>query len=282
MANITKIHVLDVGQGNMVLAVLPNNTTILFDCNVSDVNRKSVLARLGALLPAKAITVFANTHRDADHLRGVADIHKAYPISVIWDSDITGTTPDTPEYKAYMALRRSIKCETISGGEYYNQNTGGASIRVLKSRNVPGTDPNRQSIVFKVQAGDGSGSSLVLPGDSDAVTWQYIMRERAQHVPCDLIVASHHGASAFFIDPNDTKSYYVSHIIKMAPAMCIISVGENPFGHPDGNALGLYRKYCSGSKQGSKIARTDRNGDVSVELRSDNTWSLTCSIGSPD
>lgn len=54
------------------------------------------------------INVFVNSHRDADHMRGIDIVHQYHPIREIWDSGVPGTTTDTSEYETYMRLRRQI------------------------------------------------------------------------------------------------------------------------------------------------------------------------------
>ena len=269
-----KCYVLDVGHGNMVLVILPNGSVILVDCNVTNENESAVFHYLAKVMPRKQIDVFVNTHRDSDHFRGIAEVHKRYPIQCVWDSEIPGTSPGTREYEAYMRLRRSLPCTVIKGGEYFNQNTGGASIRILSSRYQPGRDPNSQSIVLKIQSGDGYGSSVILPGDSDAVTWKWIMRERRGFVQAHILLASHHGSISFFDDPGDSQHYYTKHIQAIRPNMTLISVGHNSFGHPDSKAVELYTKYSAGSSKGNKIKRTDLHGDLELELRSDGSWTV--------
>jgi beta-lactamase superfamily II metal-dependent hydrolase len=56
--------------------------------------------------------------------------------------------------------------------------------------------------------------------------------------------------------------------------MVIISVGANTHGHPDKQALSLYERYATGSKDGHKVARTDKRGTMKLTLRTDSGWSL--------
>lgn len=69
-------------------------------------------------------------------------------------------------------------------------------------------------------------------------------------------MAAHHGSISFFDDPDDEKHYYTTHIQAISPAMTIISVGKNNYGHPDETAVKFYRKYSTGSDNGNKVYRT--------------------------
>ncbi len=86
----------------MTLLQLANGAVILYDCNVTDENRTRILGYLKKVLGSRGIDIFANSHRDADHMRGVRQIHNAFPIAKMWDSGVTGGTPDSTEYREYI------------------------------------------------------------------------------------------------------------------------------------------------------------------------------------
>ncbi|MDP3780366.1 MAG: hypothetical protein Q8Q69_04155 [Nitrosopumilaceae archaeon] len=69
--------------------------------------------------------------------------------------------------------------------------------------------------------------------------------------------------------------YYVEHLQKISPEFTIISVGENPHGLPDEQALKYYEKYTSGSNQGTKIMRTDKHKNILLELKGNGAWSIS-------
>lgn len=270
MSNLVS-HFISVGNGNMALVILPNSTTMLFDCNVTTDNQWDVLSYLGSVLPSNRIDYFINTHRDADHMRGVADIHKKYPIAKVWDSGETGTSPYEPSYLSYMNLRRNVTYKTVEAGYYWT--FGDTVVRCMNSGRLDTTDPNSQSMVFKIEYGS---SSLLLTGDSDAVAWKnYVIPFYKDRVSSRIMLVSHHGALSFFDDSSDKNYYYTEHIKKIAPDICIVSTGKNAFGHPDPKALEFYEKYAKGSNQGNKIFRTDLRGNIVVTQRFDGSWSLT-------
>lgn len=76
-----RFHMLDVGEGLMILIIFPNDQVMLFDCNVTDDNESTILDYLSANIPFKInpatgnteqfIDVFVNSHRDEDHYRGL-------------------------------------------------------------------------------------------------------------------------------------------------------------------------------------------------------------------
>lgn len=276
----TFVHFIDVGQGNMTLLRLQNGETLLYDCNVTDENEDYVIGYLSRYLArGAAVGTFINSHRDADHMRGVNKVHRRFPIRHVWCSGVTGTSPDCAEYEEYMDLRRKVGYRDIEARKYWDK--GSCRLRVLNSKNPDLPDnANAQSIVIKVVHRRVSSaenlSSVMLTGDTDAVTWKDILRHyNTSDFSCSILLASHHGSLSFFDDPSDERNYYAEHIKAMSPAMTVISVGDrNVHGHPHDKSVELYEKYSTGSNKGNKIKRTDRHGSIVVELKDDGGWSM--------
>ena len=120
-----RFHMLDVGEGLMILIIFPNDQVMLFDCNVTDDNEHTILDYLSANIPFRVnpatgnteqfIDVFVNSHRDEDHYRGLKKINTQYPIQSIWDSGQTGATTQSHDYEYYMELRRRLKEKDENG-----------------------------------------------------------------------------------------------------------------------------------------------------------------------
>ncbi len=267
-----EVHFINVGCGNMVLMHLSDGTTMLYDCNLTQENEGDVLRHLGSVMGRKGhIDIFVCSHRDSDHMRGIKRVHRLYDIRKLWDSGVPGTTPDSPEYLAYMDLRRSLPCAEV---EAHDKCTFGDTIvRVMNSKDPDYTDANEQSIVLKI---DYTGSSVLLTGDTNYRPWkEKIVPSYGDAVASSILLAAHHGSVTFFDDPSDPKYYYVDHIKKIKPAMTIVSVGPNVHGLPDDEALKLYSRHSQGSKQGNKVYRTDEQGNVKLLLKGLGSWSLS-------
>lgn len=275
----TKVHFINVGQGNMTLLELANGRKFLYDCNITGDNEGAVLSYVARQIgEGTKIDVFICSHRDADHMRGVKKVHKRFPIQYVWDSGVVGTTADSPEYWDYMDLRRTVGFSEVKSQTQYDG--GNTRLLVMNSKNdALASDANAQSIVVKVlhrnSAIGANYDSVLLSGDTDAVTWKAIRGHYTDSVlSCSLLLASHHGAITYFQDPS-YMGYYTAHLKAKSPAMTIISVGDNSFGHPDKQALIYYEQYSTGSNQGNKVYRTDKQGNMCVELKDGGGWSLT-------
>ena len=267
----TTVHFIDVGQGNMVLVQCSDGTNFMVDCNITDANDCRVLEYVAKQIGRKGkLRAFICTHRDADHMKGVRTLHSVFPIQEIWDSGYPGTSTDTDEYKAYMQLRRDVGSRVIEKQKYGDY--GRTRLRYLSAKDdrLP-KNANDQGLVLKVEQRNPDMSrimaSTVLTGDGSYAVWNDgIMKDYSTgDVSCNILMAAHHGSLDFFDDQSNNR--YLKHIQAMKPAMTIVSVGPNNYGHPDPTALRLYRENSRGLDNGDKTYRTDRQHTVKVTLR---------------
>lgn len=239
-------HILDVSEGLMVLIIFPDETTMLFDCNVLSDSEEQILTYLSNNLPfryeketenfSQWIDIFVNSHRDEDHYRGLSKINAKFKIKSIWDSGETGESTQSDDYKYYMALRRRLREkygeEAViipAPSEISLQGCGKAEIYCLNSALDFNNEENffslstykclietqrikeakiqhTNSIVLSIQYGD---RSILLTGDSDWKCW------RDKIVPnfgdggflqSNVLVASHHGSRSFFTDEQENQN----------------------------------------------------------------------------
>ena len=269
------IHILDVGCGSMAILLNPNGTVTVIDCNLTQDNKDPVLAYVDRVIGrGTAIDAFINTHRDADHMRGITDLHAEHPIAQLWDTEVPGTTTDSPEYLDYMRLRRSIPTKTIESRKFYTW--GDAKYRCINAEWFDYIDANQQSVVLKVEYRTPA-CSVLFASDTDFRPWKekILTNYSDDDLHTALLIAAHHGSVTFFDDPSDTANYYVDHIAKIKPAMTLISVGPNQHGLPDAKAIDLYAKYSTGSNQGHKVWTTEEKKNMLIQLKPEGGWSLT-------
>jgi len=269
-----EIHILDVGCGNMALIVNPDGSKYVIDCNITTDNKVAILRYTKKVFGAGAkINVFINTHRDSDHMRGIVDLHAQHPIAEIRDTDVPGTTADSPEYLAYMRLRRSVKCVKIEPRKYID--CGGATYRYMNGKWEDYTDTNEQSAVVKIEYKTPS-CSVMFAADTNYRPWKEkilpFYSDEKLHAP--LLIAAHHGSITFFDDPSDSQHYYESHIKKISPRMSLISVGPNVHELPDAKAIEIYEKHSKGSNKGNKVYTTEDQKHMKITLKDDASWLL--------
>lgn len=113
-------HVINIGQGLMILIIFPDETTMLFDCNLTKENEEYVFEYLEKNIPIRKnenyqdvqyIDIFVNSHRDQDHYKGIKEINSKFEIKSIWDSGQYGVGAKSKkgDYQDYMELKRNIK-----------------------------------------------------------------------------------------------------------------------------------------------------------------------------
>ena len=139
------VHFINVGFGNMVAIIFPNNNVVFYDCNLTNENKDNIFAYLELIMPKNQIDVFINSHRDADHMRGIKKLHSKYPIKELWDSGVSGNT-ETPEYYDYMDFRRNIYCYEVGPFEQWDIEP---RVKILNGKRRNLDDPNSQSIVIE-------------------------------------------------------------------------------------------------------------------------------------
>jgi Predicted hydrolase (metallo-beta-lactamase superfamily) len=110
---------IDVGNGLMFLGIFPDNTTVVFDCNITDEMKENIIEYLKNNIPTRKdigngerkqwIDIFINSHRDSDHIRGLNYLNEVFEIREIWDSGQTGQATRSKDYEYYMRLRRTVR-----------------------------------------------------------------------------------------------------------------------------------------------------------------------------
>ena len=255
----------------MVLVQCASGTNFVVDCNITEENKDRVLGYVADQIGAgRQLHAFICTHRDADHMRGVRTLHNKFPIREVWDSGYPGTSTDTDEYKAYMQLRRDVGSRVMEKLTKYDY--GRTRIRFLSAKDdrLP-KNANDQGLVLKVEQRNTDMSrvlgSAMLTGDGSYAVWKDgIMKDYdSNQMRCNILMAAHHGSLDFFEDQSNNR--YLKHVEAMKPAMTIVSVGPNNYGHPDETAMRLYRENSRGLDNGDKTYRTDRQHTVKVTLK---------------
>jgi len=302
-------HVMDVGEGLMILIVFPDETTMLYDCNVTNDNTERVLDDLGRFIPTRPdpenddrpgqwIDVFVNSHRDQDHYRGLKSINGRFQIRAIWDSGQSGDTCSDDNYLYYMDLRRRLKekrgDDALTVPEPSRDPVaeyGGAKVFCLSSSEtleIDGTagartrDPHTYAIVLSIQYAQ---RSLLLTSDSDWLVW----RERI--VPdfsdsgllrSSILVASHHGSKSFFMEEANNEGIdekarpattYLGALPYIKPVVTLISCGSGG-SHPNADALKQYEQYTSAESSGPQVYTTGDKGGLIGFVSADGRWTV--------
>jgi competence protein ComEC len=244
-----RLHVtfLDVGQGDAIFIRAPGGRQVLIDGGPDEA---TLLSQLGRRMPFwdRTLDLVILTHPDLDHLTGLIGALERYQVeAVVWRDVPT----NSPAYDRWLGL---LEAEGVS----VHQGEAGLHIALDEGLELtvlyPGTEllpeavesANNASVVTRLTYGS---VSVLLPGDIEAAVEADLVREGLPLAATVLKVA-HHGSCS------STGEEFLRAV---APAVAVISVGENEFGHPCDEVLSRLAD--------AQLYRTDQTG--TVELVSD-------------
>ena len=250
-----ELTTIDVGQGDSLLAVLPDGRRMLVDGGGIPAFAGSVRSNLDVgedvVAPylwergIRSVDVIALTHAHEDHIGGLPALVADFHPREIW----TGATPECPAWDEVKdkAARAGAKIVPLQEGARFAY--GGARVEVL----APAADyvaldtpKNNDSLVMRLTYGR---RSFLLSGDAERPV-ERRMLDAAELECTDVLKVAHHGSrtssSEEFLDA-------------VHPAFAVISAGfENSYGHPHPAIVErLEQRHAT-------ILRTDRDGLITI------------------
>ena len=226
---------LDVGQGDAVLLHDESGAVVLVDGGRDPRVLDNALRRHGI----GSIDLLIVTHGDADHVGGLDGIVTRRQIGRIW-------VPDQPDLGDILddlisgAEDIGIPVERVRSGAQTSLGRFVLSTLGPIRRYASGNDG---SIVLWVETGD---YTILLPGDIEGVAQRDLPRLRP-----DILLVPHHGSAT-------TDLAWLEATVD---SYAVISVGQNPYGHPAPGVLGAL------TRSGTRLWQTRDAGDVSIALR---------------
>ncbi len=240
----TQMHFIDVGQGDACLITTSAGSTVLIDTGGSDgswdIGRRVLLPYLRYLGVSK-IDLLVFSHGHADHSKAALSLVERMPIKNI----VLHPNMDTPHLEY---LKRSVK------NTKFTEAREGTTIQLddcfFEVVAVPTMSFNaNESLVLKLKSG---AHTALFMGDAEQVQELYLLNKFDR---IDILKVAHHGSKT---------STSQEFLYKTKPRLGVISVGaSNKFGHPSREVLNRL------SASGTKVLRTDINGRVLLELRTD-------------
>ena len=239
---------LDVGQGDSILITSPSGQNVLIDGGRKDDEVLDYLQAIGV----KSIYMVIATHADADHIGGLEAVVRAYRPRFFIDNEIPSTT------QTYEGLLQGVAeaGSQVAAPTARNVDLGGASLRIIPPPGVAAWGNNDNSVGVVVEYG---AFRAALTGDAEDQEFGWWI-ENGLLEPVDVYKASHHGSAN-----GDTQASVTAFV----PESVVISVGfENSYGHPDDEALELYRGV------GAEVYRTDESGTITVTASADGSYTV--------
>lgn len=245
------LTMIDVGQGDAILATLPNGRTLFVDTGGVSIRGDFDIGDrvIGPALRARGLgrlDYLAISHGDPDHIGGAASLVRDFSPHEIWDGVFVNNHEPTLTLKAVAAERRSA-WRSLQKGDRLD--LGGVELRV---HHPPLPDWERQkvrnddSLVIELRYGQ---VSMLLTGDIGREV-EHALIPALDLLPIVVLKSPHHGSGT------SSSSDFISAI---RPRVVVISCGRaNPYGHPLPYVLDRYKAA------GSEIFRTDRDGQIEV------------------
>jgi len=264
------IYCLDVGQGDATLIVSPTGQTMLVDAGNNGEGEDKVLPLLDSL-NITSLDYIVATHYHADHIGGVDEVVNGLSIDsigIVYDRGWSYTTQTYYDYaNAVGPIRTTIQdSQVIDLG-------GGAEVTCVSVNgnavlDTPFTQPphneNDLCVALKLEYGE---FDFFVAGDlSGATTSDYTDIETSVAPEVGRIEVYHvdHHASKY----NSNQCFVDS----LRPKVSIISVGENPYGHPTQEVIQRLEAVPSVIYQTEDGDGNVVDGDITIKVCLDSFW----------
>ena len=250
-----EMSVIDVGQGDSILVVLPDGKRILVDGGGIPTfgGRPRSQLDIGEDVVApylwdrgiRNVDIVALSHAHEDHIGGLPALVADFHPKELW----TGATPDNPTWDTLRqeAARGGVKIVPLHAPAHFA--LGGAEIDVLAPLPdyVPNDVPkNNDSLVLRVRYGN---RSFLLCGDVERPIERRMLEDNEIQAT-DVLKVAHHGSKT-----SSTEDF----LNAAAPSFAIISAGlDNSYGHPNREVLDRLHSHHIA------IFRTDLQGLITV------------------
>jgi competence protein ComEC len=238
---------LDIGQGDSILILSPNGSTLLIDGGNSDNDGTNVIIPKLREWGRTQLDVMVATHPDADHIGGLPVVLENFPVDTV---ALTGQAHSTKVYERFLTDIRdkgvnaiqtrtgttipfdpAVKVEVLGPDDRFVQDEG---------------DSNNASIVIKLTYGQ---IGFLFTGDAETDEEQAILSSGA-NVRSTVLKAGHHGSRS------STSEAWLAAV---APQIAVISAGQgNQYGHPHQEILDRL------NRAGVRIYRTDQSGTITI------------------
>jgi competence protein ComEC len=226
------VRVLNVGQGDSILLDAPAADPVLIDTGPPGAGVAGRLRELGV----ESLEAVVISHDQSDHAGELGELLESLPVGRV----VYGQAG--PRLRRLALASGSSPMRFVDGGEL---DLGALRLTALwPPRELAAQrfeDPNLLSLVLLAE---WRHFSMLLTGDTEAEA------APIDPGPIDVLKVAHHGSDDAGLDR------LLDHAV---PKLAVISVGENPYGHPTPETISTL------SEHQVPALRTDEAGEVTIE-----------------
>ncbi len=238
-----EVHFIDVGQGDAVLVLTPSKT-MLIDAGPRDGNAAGYLQSVGVT----EIDIVIATHPHADHIGGMPDIFRSFPVREIIDP---GVMHSTLTYTRYLELIDKLDIPYTEGRKGMRIDLCTDVFAEIIHPSCPDEEfLNDASIVIVLVLGN---LRVLLTGDIERKSEEILLdgnNDFVASLQSHIFKVPHHGSPT---------SSHVDFIEAVNPELSIIMCGlHNSYGNPHRLTLAALEAA------GSDVLRTDLNGHIVI------------------
>ncbi len=242
------ISFLDIGQGDAIL-IQKGNQQVLVDGGPSP---QALSLELSDRMPFwdRTIELVVLTHPHSDHLTGLVEVLQRYQVEQVLYPDLDDLDYESPLYDEWLGLieEKDIPCTPAQAGQKIDLGDG-VIIEVLNPQTPlltgTGSDINNNSVVLHITMGK---VSFLLTADIEQEAEFKLIVLRAD-LTSTVLKVGHSGSYT-----STTPEFLAA----ANPRVAVISVGENPFGHPSNEVVERLEKELGAEN----IFRTDEQGTI--------------------
>ena len=241
------LHFFDVGQGDATL-IREGGKAVLFDAGPNN--------RIVEFLRAQnvdTLDLVIASHPHADHIYGMVAVLQTTVVRNYLDN---GISHNTNVYRRTMAEVERSQTRYLSATSR-TFTLGSATVRILAPP-ATATSHNNASVGALIEFG---AFRALLTGDSETKELAHWL-ENDSIPQVHVVKVAHHGAA------NGTT---VGWAVNTRPAVAVISLGPNSYGHPSQRTLTTWTNV------GARIYRTDVHGTIVIQAKPDGTFTVSTS-----
>jgi len=211
--SVLKVHFIDVGQGDAILIQTPEGLTVLIDGGDVDSNIVQYLQSVGI----QRIDEMIATHPHSDHIGGLVQVLKTYPVTRVITN---GEAHTTSVYENFLDAISAAQTQYVEAKRGNLIEVGSLDILVFHPAGITNPDLNENSLVLQFTYG---ATTFLLMGDSGAETEADLLVSGLP-LKANILKVGHHGSAS-----GSTPAFL--NVVRPNVAVYMAGI-NNSYGHP--------------------------------------------------